>query len=321
MIVTLQNVYYCSTQQNGRFTNINGFNNTKLRIEVGNNMRYRFLRFPKGRAKAVTLSYDDGCPEDIRFSDTITKYGLKCTFNLNCDAMRKENLSAIEIKEHFLSKGHEIAVHGANHRAEGTLRPVDGIQEVLECRLELERKFGIIVRGMAYPDSGITKLSNGASYEKIKQYLTDLDIVYSRSLGGDNDEFVLPNDWHAWMPTAHHINPKIMEYIDKFLNIDLSQNAYGTRREPRLFYLWGHSYEFERNNNWKLLEDICINLSGKSDIWYATNMEIYEYVNAYNSLIYSANGKIVYNPTLLDIWFDVDGKEYKISSGETLNIE
>lgn len=174
---------------------------------------------------------------------------------------------------------------------------------------------------MAYPDSGITKLSNGASYEKIKQYLTDLDIVYSRTLGGDNDEFVLPNDWHAWMPTAHHINPKIMEYIDKFLNIDLSQNAYGTRREPRLFYLWGHSCEFERNNNWKLLEDICIKLSGKSDIWYATNMEIYEYVNAYNSLIYSANGKIVYNPTLLDIWFDVDGKEYKISSGETLNIE
>ena len=52
-------------------------------------MKYRFLRFPEGKQKAVTLSYDDGCKEDIRFSDVITKYGLKCTFNLNCDAMRK----------------------------------------------------------------------------------------------------------------------------------------------------------------------------------------------------------------------------------------
>ena len=90
-------------------------------------MRYRFLRFPKGKQKAVTLSYDDGCRDDIKFSDTISKYGLKCTFNLNCDYMRKENLSVSEIKEHFLSKGHEIAVHGANHRAEGTLRPIEGI--------------------------------------------------------------------------------------------------------------------------------------------------------------------------------------------------
>jgi len=37
------------------------------------------------------------------------------------------------------------------------------------------------------------------------------------------------------------------------------------------------------------------------DFWYATNMEIYEYVQAYKSLVYSADGKIVYNPTLLDI--------------------
>ena len=46
-------------------------------------MRYRFLRFPGGRDKAVTLSYDDGNRNDIKFSDIITKYGLKCTFNLN----------------------------------------------------------------------------------------------------------------------------------------------------------------------------------------------------------------------------------------------
>jgi len=282
------------------------------------NMRYRFLRFPEGKTKAVTLSYDDGCRDDIRFSDTISKHGLKCTFNLNCDYMRNENLSVSEVEEHFLSNGHEIAVHGANHRAEGRLRPVEGIRDVLECRLELESKFRIIVRGMAYPDCGIRALSNGVSYEKIKQYLTDLDIVYSRTLGGDNDEFELPADWHAWMPTAHHNNPEIMKYIDKFLNIDFSINAYGARLEPRLFYLWGHSYEFERDNNWELLDEICKKLAGKDDVWYATNMEIYEYVNAYNSLVYSADGTKIYNPTLLKLWFVIDRKLYSISPGEMI---
>ncbi|MBO5020723.1 MAG: hypothetical protein J6D52_08675, partial [Clostridia bacterium] len=45
-------------------------------------MKYKFIRFPEGKAKAVTLSYDDGCRADIRFSETITRYGLKATFNI-----------------------------------------------------------------------------------------------------------------------------------------------------------------------------------------------------------------------------------------------
>jgi len=283
-------------------------------------MRYKFLRFPGGKPKAVTLSYDDGVPEDRRFSDTITKYGIKCTFNLNNDELRKNNYQKAEIEEIFLSRGHEVAVHGAMHRAEGTLRPIEGIRDVLDCRLELESKLGIIVRGMAYPDSGITYFTNNADYESVKAYLKSLDIKYSRTLAGDNDLFALPSDWYAWMPTAHHKNPKIMEYAEEFVNLDLSTKTYCARRQPRLFYMWGHSYEFERDNNWNLLDEICEKLSGKDDIWYATNGEIYDYVEAYNSLSYSADGTIIYNPTLFEIWFDVDGKLYSIKPGETLKI-
>ena len=66
---------------------------------------------------------------------------------------------------------------------------------------------------------------------------------------------------------------------------------------------------------------ICEKISNKNDIWYATNMEIYEYVTSYNSLIYSANGSKVYNPTLVEIWFDVDGVLYFIRPGETIRID
>ena len=284
-------------------------------------MRYRFLRYPGGLYKAVTLSYDDGCPEDIRFADTISAHGLKCTFNFNCDALRSVNLTREQVTEHMLDQGHEVAIHGAYHRAQGALRPIEGIHDVLACRTELEWRYGRIIRGMAYPDTGIRCFSNGADYDTVKRYLTDLDIAYARTLGGDNADFRLPTDWHAWMPTAHHANPNLFAWIDAFLAIDLSRPMGPAGRYPRLFYLWGHSYEFERGGNWSLLDDICARLGGKEGVWYATNMEIYDYVTAYHSLIYSADGRMVYNPTLKTVWFDQDGRLYSIAPGETINVQ
>ncbi len=77
-------------------------------------MRYQRLRFPGGRPKALTFSYDDGCPEDIRFSNILTKYGMKGTFNLCADVfIKNRGLTKEQVNENFLSKGHEIAVHGA----------------------------------------------------------------------------------------------------------------------------------------------------------------------------------------------------------------
>ena len=283
-------------------------------------MRYRFLRFPGGLSKAVTLSYDDGCKDDIRFSETICAHGLKCTFNINSGFIAEKegdwHLTREQIKKYLIDTGNEIAVHGKYHRASGKQLPIDGIRDVLECRTELEKDFGMIIRGMAYPDSGITRFENGAEYGNIKRYLTDLGIVYSRTLGGDNDSFALPTDWHAWMPTAHHTNPELFRYIDKFLNEPMP--SYEAAQTPRLFYLWGHSFEIENNKNWNLLDKICSALSNKPDVWYATNIEIYDYVSAYRSLVFSADGSMVYNPTLLDIWFTEDGKPYVIKSGETL---
>ena len=286
-------------------------------------MRYRFLRFPEGKTKGVTFSYDDGSRADIRLAQIFNKYDVKCTFNVCSSFLGQSetdtNLTKEEIQTHLLDKGHEIAVHGAYHRAPGNIRAIDGIQDVLNCRRSLEELFGCIIRGMAYPDSGITRFSNGASYENIKRYLTDLDIAYARTLGQDNNDFELPIDWYSWMPTAKHTNPQIFNYIDEFTGMDVNK-MYISQRGPRLFYIWGHSFEFDRDNNWERIDSICEKLSGREDTWYATNMEIYEYVKAYDSLIYSVDSLQVYNPTLITVWFLVDDKLYCIKPGETLTI-
>ena len=189
----------------------------------------------------------------------------------------------------------------------------------MQNRIDLEKILGGIVRGMAYPNSGVRKLQSGVSYDTIKNYLQSLDIAYARTLGGDNDMFLIPDDWYLWMPTAHHNNPKIFEYIDKFVEFS-ADNAYYGAKGALLFYIWGHSFDFERQNNWERIERICEKLGDKDDIYYATNIEIYDYVNAYYSLVFSADGKTVYNPTLFEIWFECDGTLYCIALGETLKI-
>lgn len=286
-------------------------------------MRYRFLRYPGGKAKAVTLSYDDGVPQDIRFAEIIEKYGMKCTFNINSGLVVERAwdgyMSVEEVKRHLLDAGHEIAVHGRFHRAPGVCRPVEVIQEMFKGRETLEQTFGRIIRGCAYPDSGITNFQNNEDYATVRQILRDLDIVYARTLGADNNAFKLPNDWYAWVPTTHHKKPYAIDYAREFVELDIAK-AYGANRWPRLFYMWGHSYEFDRDNNWDRIEELCQILSGHEDTWYATNMEIWEYVNAYNSLVFSADSTIVYNPTLHKIWFNVDGADYTVEPGQTIRV-
>ncbi len=284
-------------------------------------MRYKFMRFPGGKLKAVTLSYDDGIRADIKLCEILNKYGLKCTFNINTSAFgstkNPNKLQPDEIKKYMLDAGHEVAVHGESHIAPGIADPVRAIADVLNCRLTLEKEFGRIIRGMAYPDTGITRMDGTNTRENIYGYLKNLGIAYSRTLSADNNSFAMPDNWYAWVPTAHHNNQHLMEWTESFINISL-ENSYLTRQYPRLFYLWGHSYEFDNNDNWHIIENFAEKISGRDDIWYATNIEIYDYTNAYNSLIMSADCNRIYNPSLIEVFISVDSKPYSIKPGETL---
>ncbi len=281
-------------------------------------MRYRFMRFPGGREKALTLSYDDGCRQDVRLIETANRYGIKVTLNVNSNLFGTEpgqwRLTARQVGELAASGGHEIAVHGAEHIAVGRSTAATGIREVLLCREALEKEFGGIIRGMAYADSGITQLTGGVSLEDIEHYLKDLDIAYGRTLGGDNNGFQMPENFYRWMPTAHHNNPQMMAYLEEFLDGPLPD--YIAKRSPRLFYLWGHSYEFEQQDNWELLEEFCRKAGGHDEVWYATNIEICDYAAAYYALQFSMDNSRVFNPTCRDVWFEVDKEIFCAPAGK-----
>lgn len=70
------------------------------------------------------------------------------------------------------------------------------------------------------------------------------------------------------------------------------------------------------HQNWETIEKFCKMMGGQPDIWYATNIEIHDYMEASKLLQFAADESFVYNPTAMDLWLSVDGEIVKLPGGE-----
>lgn len=258
--------------------------------------------FKGGRKQAATFSYDDGTLHDERLIEIFNRYGIKATFNLNSARIGTEGC----VKELSLYEGHEIACHGVEHASLGVL-PVQNIyHEIFADRLALERLAKRPVRGLAY--------ANGSYTAEAIEALKASGIVYARTTVR-TERFELPENFLCWHPTCHHKDaPRLAErFMEKIVPTDYYKG--------KVFYVYGHSYEFANDNNWDMIESVCKTIGGDDRIWYATNIEIYEYMEAARRLVFTADNKIVYNPSAMTVWFSSDNRPYEIGSGETLFID
>lgn len=270
-------------------------------------MNKRFMRFPGGKAKAVTLSYDDNMEEDQDLIRRMEKYHMKGTFNLIPGWFVEEGKTYPEGETYRLTSvsmarrmyNHplvEVANHGNEHKYMSTLTTAEMAEDTLLCRRTLENLFDRNVRGMAYP--------YGWYDNTLEDVLKMCGITYCRTVN-ETREFELPENWLEWNPTCHHDDEKLMELTEQFVKMDSVEN-------PKLFYVWGHTFEFEENDNWDRMDRFMEAVSGREDIWYATNGEIYDYVKAYEQLVFSADGRRIYNPTRTTLWVEIDDTCYEV---------
>ena len=62
-------------------------------------------------------------------------------------------------------------------------------------------------------------------------------------------------------------------------------------------------------------------MGGRDDIWYATNIEIIDYMDAAKRILFSADCRRVYNPSALSVWLEVDGDSViEVKSGTYLEL-
>lgn len=267
-------------------------------------MSYRIC-FPNGLKRAFTLSYDDNQIFDRRLVEMFNKYGLKATFHLNSGTLGIENEIDFFIRPDEvldLYKGHEIACHGVSHPYLSQLPNGVIAKEIYDDRLNLEKLGKCIVRGMSYP--------YGDCSDRLIDIAKSVGIEYSRTVGNTNG-FNIPADFMRWDPTCHH--SQAMPLVEEFLG--------GPHfRDLALFYVWGHSFEFERADNWQEMEDFCKAISGHESVWYATNIQIKDYICAARSLVTSADISTIYNPSAIDVFIINNGEVIEIKKGTTVNI-
>lgn len=257
------------------------------------------ILFPGGKTRAFTASYDDGTVHDRRLLEILNRHGIRGTFNLSAGffglhsiipgAHGPLDVSKLDTDEvPAIYAGHEIAGHGLYHASPVNIGLPAFMYETIEDKARLEQVTGHLVRGYAYPfglyDRDTKRLLRMAGYHYARAVETT---------GG----FDLPADFMEWKGTCHHNDPRLMDLAREFC----SEEGFAPRR--KLFYLWGHSYEFAGDDNWDRMEELCGYLQEHgSDIWFATNIEICDYVNAFRSLEYGAEATMVYNPTALTLW-------------------
>ena len=261
-------------------------------------MGIRFNCYPGGKHKALTMSYDDGRVYDRRLVEIFDRYGIKASFHLNSGFFgRPGYIHADEVSE--LYRNHEVSCHTVDHPFLENVPATAAVTGILDDRRALEALAGYPVRGMSYPF--------GTHNDKVIGLARAAGMEYARTIKATG-EFRLPDDFLAWHPTCHHSG-----------DLDGLLERFGKARFPNMqvFYLWGHSYEFNDNGNWSLIEDFCARVAGMEDTWFATSIGIVDYVNALRGLRCTLDMKTVCNPSATDVWIEADGVQVPVRAGET----
>lgn len=227
--------------------------------------------------KILTFSYDDGVTQDIRLIELLNRYGMKATFNLNSETLgrsgylmradrRIDHVKVNPCDVRSIYAGHEVAGHTKTHPLLPALADDAAIiREVEEDRLKLSELCGYEVVGFAYPCGG--KNYDHRVSEIIKNHT---GIRYARTIESCG-HFENQENLHEFHPTAFHLNgnldgvDELMTLGEKFLSLD----GDGTH----IFYVWGHSYEFDVHDAWNQFEEFLKLMAHRPDIQYLTNKE------------------------------------------------
>lgn len=229
--------------------------------------------------KYLVMSIDDGTVQDERVISIFKKYGLTATFNINTGILGKREeipITAMDGKPlkhdvvtekqllNGLYAGFEVACHTRTHPMLTTLDAEEIRREAFGNYDDILRLTGTAPVGIAYP--GMTPNYNETVINVLK---TDGRLLYGRTID-ETLGFSLPDDFYRWNPTCQFRGENLLPTTERFLK------EY-TEKESKLFFVWGHSYEFDLGYDcWERLETFCRKISNAKDVINLTCAEFCE---------------------------------------------
>lgn len=311
--------------------------------------------FPGYTKKSVTFTIDDGnVAMDTKFLSIVKPAGIIGTFNL-CAPIRqtpdeyRKMYEGYEIANHC--KNHPLAFedgaeyipsdepfdpytsreyspqdpvvyktdiegiykirsYGSKRERPGGWNPITDKENYIrfsrESREELEEIFGKgSIKSFVWPYG----LQNNASLHAAL-VADGYNSIRKTGALDDTTGFSFPEDRMAWSYNAH--NKNLLESMEKYEN-------YPDDGELKFFAFGVHSYDFERDNNWNVLEEFAEKYGNRpNDYYYATVSELLEYEDAIKALRIT-DSEIV-NDSDKEIFLTVNGKKISVAANSSYKI-
>ena len=261
--------------------------------------------YPDGKAKAFSVTYDDGVLQDIPFVSLLNRYGLKGTFNLNSGSMAEEFVwehpSGALIRRLPLSlaaalyEGHEIASHTVSHPHLEGFSDEELLYQLEKDKEALEQATGREILGFAAPFSYFS--------DRIAQCARQCGFVYART-AREQCSFTPSKDYYHWASSIFHLTPGFWDFTEGFFHTD---------EELALCQIAGHSYDLDTQRMWEPMEQLFRRVAEDPDILPMTHLELVRYLQAMERAVITEDR--VENPSGQTLWFSAGGEIFSLAPG------
>ena len=266
--------------------------------------------YPGGKRKAFNITYDDGVEQDVRFIQLLNFYGLKGTFNLNSELLKKgftwvhpcgmeiRRLSQDVVREVY--RGHEVACHTLTHPDLGSLSREQLLWEMGMDKYYLQEIFGQEICGFAVPFDHYDELAAECARECGFTYVRNSE---------ESHGYLFKEDLLWQSAGVFHLSPDFEAYMEGFLETD-QELAFGQ--------VVGHSYDLDTEQMWETMEELLKRISRDQQVWPATHLEVVEYLQAMKQA--QITDTAVKNGSSQTLWFEMDGKICRVEPGEEYDL-
>jgi hypothetical protein len=206
---------------------------------------------------AAVLSWDDGIPQDKRAAELMHRHGWRASFFFNHHSPMVGRWKALE------DLGMEVGSHSWSHPFYPLQSPQRCRDESVMMRRFLESKVNHPVISFAYP------FNYGAAFDADGDYVLraqqEAGYLSCRStmngplaLDAPGDPLVMRTDGHFLMG---------QEKIEAAWQLAAAKSR-------GIFYIWGHTYEIVKDEDWKSFEDLLRKYGKRPEAWYASQGDL-----------------------------------------------
>lgn len=219
----------------------------------------------------VTTSWDDGHPLDLKLAELLAKYELAATFYIPLFNEENQVMKKKEIKK--IAIDFEVGGHTLHHYRLTQIAREKVLPEIAEGKKGLEDIIGKEVSVFCYP--------GGLYSKKVVEAVEELKFRGARTTkrfqtSYPKSSFKMGTTVQAY---PHTVKQNFKEAgINRLIFSSWQEQAIfcfnSVCQQGGIFHMWGHSWEIERYNLWRPLEQIFKYISKRKEVWYLTNNQI-----------------------------------------------